>query len=96
MMEESWMNLIMMLSLSQVVGKQKEQCEKEIKTWVLETCEEDCSMASFWHFEKCLDNNLNELFCLDESDDDDESRPARKRRLAERAAEGMEVQDDKV
>ncbi|EFX76824.1 putative MCM2, Minichromosome maintenance complex component 2 [Daphnia pulex] len=30
------------------------------------------------------------------NDDDDESRPARKRRLAERAAEGMEVQDDQA
>ncbi len=32
----------------------------------------------------------------DESDEEDDSRPARKRRLAERAAEGMEVEDDQV
>lgn len=32
----------------------------------------------------------------DESDEDDDSRPARKRRLAERAAEGMEVEDEQV
>ena len=33
---------------------------------------------------------------LDESDDEDDTRPSRKRRLAERAAEGMEMEDDQV
>jgi len=33
---------------------------------------------------------------IDESDDEDDSRPSRKRRLAERAAEGMEMEDDQV
>ena len=40
--------------------------------------------------------NSNKLLLADESDEDDDSRPARKRRLAERAAEGMEVEDDQV
>ena len=32
----------------------------------------------------------------DESDDEEDTRPSRKRRLAERAAEGMEMEDDQV
>jgi len=47
-------------------------------------------------FGKCCGINYNLLFLLDESDEDDDSRPARKRRLAERAAEGMEMKDDQV
>lgn len=47
MMEKNWMSLITMLSLNQVVGKQKEPCAREIKKWVLETCEEDSSTVSY-------------------------------------------------
>lgn len=40
---------------------------------------------------------LNLLIFLDESDEEDDGLPKRKRRFqAERAAEGMEVDDDQV
>lgn len=94
----NWMNLIMMPYLKEGEGMLKEPWEKEIKKWVWVICVEGSFMViipTIKYFYNELFIQSKSLLLLDESDDED-SRPARKRRLAERAAEGMEVEDEQV